>query len=160
MPISAKPLFLFVVFALSAFLIWEAVGPQAAQAQYKDGNGTTVQPSVPLACSQVGSGWTCSPVTSSNPLTTGSAVPSAIIANSQTVTTSAAALPSNALTNGVVLTAGSANAGTVYVGPAGVTTSTGYPLVAGQSISYAVSNTSAIYVLGVNTTDTVKFTGN
>ena len=76
------------------------------------------------------------------------------------MTTSAVALPSQALANGVVITAATANTGTVYVGPSGVTSSTGYPLAAGVSISYAVANLSSIYIIGTNGTDVVAFTGN
>ena len=83
-----------------------------------------------------------------------------IYSGQQTVTTSAVALPSQALANGVVITAATANTGTVYVGPSGVTSSTGYPLAAGQSISYALANLSSIYIIGTNTTDAVAFTGN
>jgi hypothetical protein len=91
-------------------------------------------------------------VTQANPVT--------ISAGQQTLTASAAALPSQALTNGVVLTALATNNGTVYVGPSGVTSSTGYPLNAGQSVAYAVTNQSAIFIIGTNTTDKVAFTGN
>ena len=86
--------------------------------------------------------------------------PSSIYSHRQTTTTSAVALPSQALVNGIVITANAANAGTVYVGPSGVTSSTGYPLAAGQSISYAVADLSSIYIIGTNTTDVVAFTGN
>lgn len=103
-------------------------------------------------------------VSSSNPLpVTGSfsaAVPSTIISGQQTLTTSAAALPSNTLQNGATLLALPTNTGTVYFGPSGVTISTGTPLTAGQSVSLAISNTSAIYIIGTNTTDKVAFTGN
>ena len=86
--------------------------------------------------------------------------PSTVIANSYTVSTSVVALPSVSLTNGVVLMATSSNTGTVYVGGSTITSSTGFPLAAGQSVYYAVSNLSAIYVLGTNTSDTLKYTGN
>lgn len=36
----------------------------------------------------------------------------------------------------------------VYVGPSGVTTSTGYPLAPGQSVPVPVANLNAIYVIG------------
>jgi hypothetical protein len=83
----------------------------------------------------------------------------------QTTTLSAVALPSQALVNGIVLTANPANTGTIYIGPAGVTTSAtpateGYPLAPGQSISYAVQNLNAIYMIGSNATDVLNFTGN
>lgn len=86
--------------------------------------------------------------------------PSTVYSGQQTATVSATALPAQALTNGVVVTALSTNTGTIYIGPAGVTSSTGYPLVAGQSISYSVSNLNAVYILDSVTTDKVAFTGN
>lgn len=83
-----------------------------------------------------------------------------IYSNQQTTTLTAVALPWQALINGIVLTAKPSNTGTVYIGPVGVTSATGYPLVPGQSISYAVTNLSAIYIIGTNTTDVIAFTGN
>lgn len=91
--------------------------------------------------------------------TTGGGI-ATIYSGQQTATASAAALPSQALANGIVVTAKIANTGTIYIGPSGVTSSTGYPLVAGQSISYAVANVSSIYILDSVTTDGVAFTGN
>ena len=96
----------------------------------------------------------------SGTLTTVSSNPSTIYSGQQTLTTSAATLPSKVLVNGIVITASPTNTGTVYVGPSGVTSLSGYPLTAGQSISYAVTNLSAIYIIGTNGTDTVVFTGN
>jgi hypothetical protein len=87
-------------------------------------------------------------------------MPASIYSGQKTLSTSASALSSLVLYNGVVLTASSTNTGTVYVGGSTVTTSTGYALIPGQSISYAVSNQSSIYVVGTNTTDTLYFTGN
>ena len=86
--------------------------------------------------------------------------PAAIYSGQQLSTLAAAALPARALVNGIVITAQLANTGTSYIGPAGVTASNGYPLVAGQSISYAVTNLNAVYVIGTNTTDVIAFTGN
>jgi len=93
------------------------------------------------------------------PVTIGS-LPTTLFAAQQTVSTTAAALGSNVLTNGVVITADPANAGTVWVGKVGVTTSTGYSLAPGQSIAYAISNSNAIYIIGSNLTDKVAYTGN
>lgn len=86
--------------------------------------------------------------------------PSSIISGQQATTTSAVALPSQALTNGIVITALANNVGTIYVGPAGVSNTTGYPLAPGASISYGVTNLSAISIIGINTTDKVAYTGN
>lgn len=90
----------------------------------------------------------------------GGGTPATVYSGQRTLTTTAAALPSQVLSVGIVITAQPANTGTVYVGPTGVTSATGYPLVAGQSISYSVSNLSAVFVIGTNTSDTIAFTGN
>ena len=135
----------FLIFALVLALF-----PFAALAGgYFDSSGTSSLPFVPLGGCTV-NGNCVGPAGSG----------STIYSGQQTLTTSAAALPSHALANGVVITAETTNTGTVYVGPSGVTTSTGYPLVAGQSISYAINNLSSIYIIGTNGTDVVAFTGN
>ena len=97
---------------------------------------------------------------SGSPIPTVSANPSAIVAGRQTCSTTATALPSVALTNGPVIQALSTNTGKVYIGPLGVTTTTGYPLVAGQPISYGVQQLSAVFIVCDNATDIVAFTGN
>jgi hypothetical protein len=114
--------------------------------------GAAGSPSVNVLTVQGVSGGTAQPVTNANPST--------VYSGQQTATGSAAALPSQAFVNGVVITAKSTNGGTVYVGASGVTASTGYPLAAGQSISYAVANLSAIYILDSTSGDGVAFTGN
>ncbi|KAF3997542.1 hypothetical protein [Glaciimonas immobilis] len=84
--------------------------------------------------------------------------PSAILAGQQVGTAAAVSLPANPIVNGIVITALPANTGTIYVGPAGVTAANGYPLVAGQSISYGVTNASAIFIIGA--VGSVAWTGN
>jgi hypothetical protein len=87
--------------------------------------------------------------------------PSTIYSAQQTVTTSAVALASQALSNGIVLTADPGNSAVIFVGPAGVTTSTGYKLQPGNSVSYGVTNASAIYIISAaSTTDKISETGN
>jgi hypothetical protein len=83
-----------------------------------------------------------------------------IVAGAQTCTATAAALPGGALANGVVLTADPSNTATIYVGGQGVTTSTGYPLVAGQSISYGSTALSMIYLICAASGPVLHFTGN
>jgi len=78
----------------------------------------------------------------------------------QTTTTSAAALASHAFSSGFTVKALSTNAAIVYVGGSGVTSSTGYPLSAGDSISYTLANSGSVYIVGGNTTDVVAVTGN
>ena len=86
--------------------------------------------------------------------------PSAIYSGQQTATTSAAALPSQAFVNGVILKSIVGNTGTIYIGPSTVTTSHGYPLTAGEAISYSIANSSTIYMIGTNATDKLAITGN
>lgn len=78
----------------------------------------------------------------------------------QTITTSAVQLASDTFTQGVVLTALSTNTGIIYIGGQGVTSTTGYPLSPGQSISYAVNNTNLLYVVGTVAGDILVITGN
>lgn len=87
-------------------------------------------------------------------------LPAAPVTGQQVLTTAAVALPASVLSNGITVTALSTNTGTVYVGAAGVTAATGYPLSAGQSFSFAVANASGISILGTNATDRVAFAGN
>lgn len=96
--------------------------------------------------------------TSGNPV---GGLPTTIYSAQQTVTGAAAALASSgSLVNGVIVKAGSTNANPVYVGPSGVTSSTGYRLNAGEAISYAVANASGVYIIGTAGTDVVYVTGN
>ena len=78
----------------------------------------------------------------------------------QTTTTGDVALASHTYQNGVVLTALSSNAGTVYVGGSGVTTGAGYPLAPGQSISYGVANSNQVHIIGSDAAEVVAVTGN
>lgn len=83
----------------------------------------------------------------------------------QVTTTSAVALPSHALYNGLVCTAAAANTGTVYVGGSTVTAGTGtvatagYPLKAGNSISYGTSNSNLVYIVGSDSSEGLNCTG-
>ena len=132
--------------ALGALL---ALAVPAGAQTYRDSGGTIVPGVVPLGGCVAGGNC-------AGPMGAGAA----IYSGQQTCAASAAALPSQTLANGVVVTAKSTNTGTVYVGPLGVTSSTGYPLAAGQSISYAVANLSSVYIVDSVTTDAVAFTGN
>jgi hypothetical protein len=87
-------------------------------------------------------------------------LPSVPITGQQVLTTTAVALPANALQNGLIVTALPANTGTVYVGAAGVSAASGYPLSPGQSMSFAVANASGISIVGSNATDKIAYSGN
>jgi len=85
--------------------------------------------------------------------------PATIYSAQQTVTASAVALAAQALVNGIIITAATTNTGTTYVGSATVTAGNGYALIPGQSVSYGVSNTNAVYIIGT-ASDKVYVTGN
>lgn len=82
--------------------------------------------------------------------TGGASVP---YADQQIVTATAAALATQALSNGFVIKAKSTNAGKVFVGGSGVTatddgTGNGFSLNAGEAISLPVNTTAGIYIIG------------
>jgi hypothetical protein len=110
---------------------------------------TTMAASLPVV---LASNQAAVPVTSSNP--------AAVLTNQVAVTATAAAIGSGALSNGVVITALSTNALTVYVGPAGVTTANGYPLLPGQSISFGVTNLNAVFCIASSTGSSLAYAGN
>lgn len=93
-------------------------------------------------------------------------VPSVVVAGQTkvAVTGTAVALPDHALVNGVVVRAKLANVADIYVGASDVNrtddgTGTGYKLVAGDVISFAVDNTNVIWING-SANDVVYFAGN
>ncbi|AMS02859.1 hypothetical protein BJD57_gp27 [Gordonia phage Vivi2] len=82
-----------------------------------------------------------------------------LIHGQQAVTTTAAALPSNLLVNGVRVR----NGGTtevVYIGKSGVTTANGYPLAPGESVHVPVDNTNLVFVIAGATGSTISYLGN
>ena len=81
---------------------------------------------------------------------------SAILAGQQAVTASAVALPSNT-TKEVCLKALVGNALNVYVGPSGVTTSTGIELAPGDGFCTRVTNTNALFVVASSTGSSVSY---
>ena len=87
-------------------------------------------------------------------------LPASPITGQKTLATSAAALPANSLVNGLTVTAFATNSANCWIGAAGVTATSGYPLAPGQSMSFAVANASGVFVLGANGTDKIAFAGN
>lgn len=67
--------------------------------------------------------------------------------NQQAVTASATALATNSAKS-VCVTAFTTNTTIVYIGPSGVTTSTGFPLAPGQGTCQPLSNSNLIFVVG------------
>lgn len=124
-----------------------------AQVQYRGDFGANVnvgpQTPLPVALGVDAAG---------NP--TAGATTRTVVAFRQTCSTSAVQMASNALSNGAVIKALSTNSGTAYIGRTGVTTSTGYPLAAGEAISYGVANTSQLYLICSDATSVVAVTGN
>lgn len=91
----------------------------------------------------------------------GSTTSANVYTGQQTAGTAATALTgtSTALVNGIIVKALTTNTATLYVGAAGVSSSTGFPLSPGESTSIAVSNLNLVYVIG-NNTDKVSWIGN
>jgi hypothetical protein len=59
----------------------------------------------------------------------------------------------------VTVKANNGNSGTVYVGVTGVTTSTGFELGAGESVSLPVDNTNRIFVIANAASQTISYVG-
>jgi hypothetical protein len=87
-------------------------------------------------------------------------VPTNVFSGQSAVTGTAAALTGQALTKGVCVEALSTNTISVYIGPSGVTTSTGIEVPAGSGFCIAVSNTNILYVVASTTGATVTWAGN
>lgn len=51
---------------------------------------------------------------------------------------------------GLSILALSSNSGTIYIGPAGVTSADGYPLAAGESVEFDVVDAKNVYIVGLN----------
>jgi len=68
-------------------------------------------------------------------------------------------LPNNPVYMSVTVKANNANSGTVYVGLTGVTTSTGFELGAGESVSLPVDNTNRIFVIASAASQTISYVG-
>lgn len=97
--------------------------------------------------------------TGTNAIGTVGTTPAVINVGQQTSNTSAVQLSSTSTvpTNGIVVEALAGNSAVVYVGGSGVTTSTGFQLSAGQSISFTC-NLNTLYVIGSNNTDKICWT--
>jgi hypothetical protein len=87
-------------------------------------------------------------------------VPTTIVSGQQAVTGTAAALASNLLAKGLCIEGLSTNTISVFVGPSGVTTSTGIEIPPGAGYCPAVSNSNAIFVVASTTGATVTWSGN
>ena len=63
------------------------------------------------------------------------------------------------LINGVAIKARASNTGSVYVGVAGVTTTTGYELAPGDTLTLPIDNISSVFIIGA-ASDRVSYIGN
>ncbi len=81
------------------------------------------------------------------------------VAGQTSVGISEVQLPNNPVYMSVTVKANNANSGTVYVGLTGVTTSTGFELGAGESVSLPVDNTNRIFVISDATSQTISYVG-
>lgn len=102
-------------------------------------------------------------IVDSGTITANPALASTVIVGQKKITASAVQLGSNVLTNGVIFTALSTNAGNIFIGGSGVTTTVdgtgnGYILEPGASVSAAISNTNLYYVIGT-ANDVLSFVG-
>ncbi len=73
--------------------------------------------------------------------------------------TTAAQLPTGALTTGVLVSADGANTGKIFVGGSSVSTASGFPLGAGAGVSLDVTSAALVWFVCQNTTDTLHFIG-
>lgn len=92
---------------------------------------------------------------------TAAALPSAEVNGQTTGTTAGTAvqLATNALVNGVIVQALSANTSSIFVGTSTVSSTNGFELQPGQATSVAVSNTNAVWIVSVTNGDKVCWIG-
>ncbi len=83
----------------------------------------------------------------------------AVVSGQQTATSTATALANHSLNDSVTIAAPSTNAAAVYIGPAGITSSTGFALAAGQSVTLPINNTSLVYILAPTGSPVVSYIG-
>lgn len=62
-------------------------------------------------------------------------------------------LPNRVLMSGLTILAPTTNTGTMYVGTSTVSSTNGFPLVAGSMLQIAISNPNQIWIIGTNTSD-------
>ncbi len=83
----------------------------------------------------------------------------AVFSGQRTTTAAAVVLPTQAASSRIILTAPSTNVAAVDLGPAGVTTGTGYQLLPGQSVTLPLPNLNLLYLVGANTSDKITWIG-
>lgn len=93
-----------------------------------------------------------------DPLPVTTAPAGTVATGATTVTTAGTAvqLPAGAALS-VTVRALSTNAGTIYIGPVGVTTATGFPLSAGDALSMDIANLNLLYANADVSGDKVRY---
>jgi hypothetical protein len=81
-----------------------------------------------------------------------------VLSDQQAVTASAVALATNTAKN-ICVVAPTTNQITVYVGPSGITTATGFPLAPGAGVCVPVTNTNLLFVIASTTGASVGWIG-
>lgn len=92
----------------------------------------------------------------------GVTLPSSLVNGQISVTSTRAAFPSNALSQGITIEALSTNAVSVFVGNSTVTASStagGIELPPGAAVTILVSNSNLLYVITASSTATASFVG-
>lgn len=62
-------------------------------------------------------------------------------------------LPNQVLMSGLTILAPTTNTGTIYVGTSTVSSTNGFPLVAGAMLALSITNPNQIWMIGTNTSD-------
>ena len=62
-------------------------------------------------------------------------------------------LPNNVLMTGMTVLAPTTNTGTIYIGNGSVSSTNGFPLVAGASLQIIIANANQLWMIGSNTSD-------
>lgn len=70
-----------------------------------------------------------------------------------TAKTTAQQLPNNVLMTGISLLAPTTNTGTIYIGTSTVSSTNGFPMVAGALLQIQMTNPNQLWMIGSNTTD-------
>lgn len=99
-------------------------------------------------------------VGAANPLVVAGSISTALVTGQLAVTATAQALGSaTAYKNGIAVTNLSSGAVSIFIGPTGVTTSTGFELQVGSSLVLPVQDLSKIFVIASTTGSTISWIG-
>lgn len=83
---------------------------------------------------------------------------SSFITNQQSIGLTVVQLPSNALKNSINIKASNSNTGNIYLGnSSGVTTSDGFELCPGESITLPITNSNLVYLISDTASQLVSF---